>query len=761
MRKILLVVFLLAAAVATAAIFVRRQPPGTATVFRAGSHVTMRRTRVYLRPLGALPCSVPISGERLAFASELPAVSATGDEFTVRTRFSYAAPASLPAEWPDGDWCHALQSMVTTAVRRAASSTNVGELLDQRRQIGERIADEVRGELRSRGLPVDPVSARVDLPSGFERLRVVPAVARSAKPSPPVIFIGLDGADWHLLDRTMAAGLMPNLQRLVAGGISGPLETEFPPLSPLVWTTMMTGTGPLQHQILDFSQFDPVTHAKEPITSSERRVPAIWNMLTDAGKQTAMFGMWATYAAEPVHGINVSDRLFSFFYATASLPRGVVYPPQREEWARDTVARVERQIDLARMRQYLPTLTEAEFAALEKAQNPYANPAAALRRILVQTEVYRQLSLDALSNRTELPDLTIVYFEGTDTIGHEFAPFAAPKLPQVSQADFDRYHEVPDKYFHYIDTILRDYFLIAQLHHAVIVIASDHGFHWTEGRPTQISSTATATAAKWHAKEGIFLVWNAPGLPKPSGIRQVCAVLLGLTGLPDADYGRDFRRAAPPPASAAPAAAQEDLAKLRALGYIGTGESSRSAAPEEGTKTAGAWNNEGLILRNQHQIDQAIAAFQHALNVDPRDASAMWNLSETLLDARRDLDLADTLLVTALQNGLPDAPRLIIERSIAYQTSGHGGRNLGLLGSAVDASPRNAELRMFRGRYRMDRNDCTGALQDFLAAGRERPNDALAWASAGLAQACLGDDAAARASFAHAHALDPTLKTPM
>ena len=70
--------------------------------------------------------------------------------------------------------------------------------------------------------------------------------------------------------------------------------TQHPPLSPLVWTTMMTGVSPLEHRILDFTRFDPVTHAREPITSDERAVPAIWNMATSRGKSVGVFGMWAT-----------------------------------------------------------------------------------------------------------------------------------------------------------------------------------------------------------------------------------------------------------------------------------------------------------------------------------------------------------------------------------------------------------------------------------------------------------------------------------
>src|SRR5881397_3918544 len=100
-------------------------------------------------------------------------------------------------------------------------------------------ADGLQQWLLSTGL-----TAQVDLPPGFDRLRPIPDIASRVRPARPVIFIGLDGADWQLLDRYMASGAMPNLKRLASTGVSGPLETEHPPLSPIVWTTMMTGVSP-------------------------------------------------------------------------------------------------------------------------------------------------------------------------------------------------------------------------------------------------------------------------------------------------------------------------------------------------------------------------------------------------------------------------------------------------------------------------------------------------------------------------------------
>src|SRR5258708_35407171 len=104
----------------------------------------------------------------------------------------------------------------------------------------------------------------------------------------------------------MAEGVMPNLAGLVKEGDRRTILTQHPPLSPLVWTTMMTGVSPLEHRILDFTRYNPITHTLEPITSDERAVPALWNMAVTKGKRVDGFGMGATYPPEP--GIILTDR---------------------------------------------------------------------------------------------------------------------------------------------------------------------------------------------------------------------------------------------------------------------------------------------------------------------------------------------------------------------------------------------------------------------------------------------------------------------
>src|SRR5438128_4976570 len=334
-------------------------------------------------------------------------------------------------------------------------------------------------------------------------------------------------------------------------------------------------------------------------------------MASYGGKRVAVFGLWATYPAEPVNGLVVSDRLFSFLYKEHAPPAGVVYPAAQEDWARAALARAERDVGFGVLKGDVPSLTEAEYRSQADVSNPYAQPVSALRRILIETRVYHDLATDWM--RRERPELTILYLQGTDTIGHVFAPYAPPRQPAVSEASYERFHQVPERYFRHVDVLLGEYAELARTSGTVLMLASDHGFQWGEGRPTELSSFAHVTAAKWHRREGIYLLWGAgvdafPGHPHRGGVGQVCSTLLALLGLPPMQDGETpltgvraaggppldyaaYYRPRPPPRPARQADG-DALEKLRALGYIG-GSASESAPRSGSTRTAGSYNNEG------------------------------------------------------------------------------------------------------------------------------------------------------------------------
>ena len=69
--------------------------------------------------------------------------------------------------------------------------------------------------------------------------------------------------------------------------------------------------------------------------------------------------------------------------------------------------------------------------------------------MLIETTVYGDLSLQWI--REQRPDVAVVYFQSTDTIGHVFAPYAPPRQASIAQDEFDRYSAVPERFFRALD----------------------------------------------------------------------------------------------------------------------------------------------------------------------------------------------------------------------------------------------------------------------------------------------------------------------
>jgi Flp pilus assembly protein TadD len=587
---------------------------------------------------------------------------------------------------------------------------------------------------------------------------------------PRVIVVGLDGADWQLLDAYVARGVMPELARLAGEGRTGELRSLVPALSPLVWTTIATGVGPLQHRILDFTRFNPATGAREPITSDERRAKAVWEMAGQSDREVAVFGLWATHPAEPVRGLLVSDRFFSFQRQESQAPAQVVHPPERERWALDARSSVDASVALPALQAYLPWLTEAEYRELAARPDPFAHPVTALRRILVETRLYHRLALEHA--RHARPALTFVYIQGTDSVGHVFSPYAPPRLPSIDPADFERYHRVPEAYFREVDGLLGDYRKLAEEQDATLLLVSDHGFLWSEGRPPRPDSLAKASAGLWHRQQGLYLLWGrdvAPVKERLAGdVGQVTATVLALLGLPraagiqgpalpgvvESDRTRDYgpRAATPAPVAAEPAR-PEDIEKLKALGYLGAGESAtRPAGASDPTRTAGSYNNEGLILREAGKTAEARRAFEQALAIEPRSASAAHNLA--VLMGPDEAARSDQLLLDALANGLGDGARILASAALTYAHEGDPKRARRLLEGAVPREPEDPLLRYHRGRMRLEARECAPALEDFRKLRDLTPGAAIAHGLHGTALLCLGRDREARASLERSLEID-------
>ena len=66
------------------------------------------------------------------------------------------------------------------------------------------------------------------------------------------VILGFDGMDPELTERFIAEGRLPNLAKLREQGTFRKLRTTYPAISPVAWSTFMTGVNPGKHNIYDF-----------------------------------------------------------------------------------------------------------------------------------------------------------------------------------------------------------------------------------------------------------------------------------------------------------------------------------------------------------------------------------------------------------------------------------------------------------------------------------------------------------------------------
>ncbi|MFC2030121.1 alkaline phosphatase family protein [Chloroflexota bacterium] len=135
-----------------------------------------------------------------------------------------------------------------------------------------------------------------------------------------VVFIGLDGTPYTFLRRLIEEGRAPNAARLVEEGSLLRMDSMWPWVSSVAWSSMMTGVNPAKHNIFGFIDRDPATYKQFIPTSSHMKAKTLWEVLSDAGKRVIVVNVPVTYPPREVNGILVGG------FLSPTLDKAV-YPP--------------------------------------------------------------------------------------------------------------------------------------------------------------------------------------------------------------------------------------------------------------------------------------------------------------------------------------------------------------------------------------------------------------------------------------------------
>jgi predicted AlkP superfamily phosphohydrolase/phosphomutase/Flp pilus assembly protein TadD len=413
-----------------------------------------------------------------------------------------------------------------------------------------------------------------------------------------VLLIGWDAADWSYMTPLLDGGKMPNLKRLIEGGVSGRISTLQPILSPILWTSIVTGKRGDKHGVLSFVEPTPDGQGIRPVSSHSRRAKALWNILSQLGRRSVVVNWFASHPAEAIQGAVVSNRFSQSVLGLPATEESAFYPRDLAP----VMAKLRVTASQLTPRQMLPFF-------LEKLPDDEDNRLHKLAHLFAQcASVHNAATYLA---ETEDWDFLAVYYDMIDHVGHDFAEYGPPRMEHVSEEDFKTYQHVIESTYRYHDTMLGRWLELIDKDTAVIVL-SDHGFYLGEGRPLAERARLSGERPKgvhmnpliWHRAHGVFVAHGpgikSDGLVHGSSLLDVAPTILTLLGEPvpedmegsvlttifdskiDGRAVESFEPPHPddgvhrgaPPEEEDPWAAQQAVAQLAELGYVESPESS-------------------------------------------------------------------------------------------------------------------------------------------------------------------------------------------
>jgi hypothetical protein len=316
------------------------------------------------------------------------------------------------------------------------------------------------------------------------------------RPIPRVVFLGLDGASWNVLDPLFRAGALPHLAALRDRGVTAELQTVQPVDSPTVWTAIATGRSPAANGVTSFYA-----------TWDFLRVPTTWERLAARGLKVGLYDYLVTWPPRP-------------------LPSGFVIPGWTRRdgatWPADAFARAGVSPYVYSVGRRFGRAEAAELARRELAEKP--------RRFNRLAAAYGL-------------DLGVVTFYACDVISHRFwqaaYPGEFPGAPAPDPAERGLVEDTARRADRAVGEIL------ARLGpETAVLVASDHGFM---ARPDGVRRKwgfdvpdLLATAGFAPGRDGISVVsdWQevllriAPGRPgeAPAAREALLARLVAFLG---------------------------------------------------------------------------------------------------------------------------------------------------------------------------------------------------------------------------------------
>ncbi len=388
----------------------------------------------------------------------------------------------------------------------------------------------------------------------------MPPAGLVGRPREPLLVVAFDGLSHDTLERLVARGDLPTFGSLMRTGAWGPLQTLKPTLSPILWTTIATGRRAEDHGILGFKGGYLLPGVSTPLlrlppgpgggastlyqilraglamgvvreaalASDQWQAPPIWSIASSAGLRVAAINWWASWPAESVNGVVVTDRFYPVAQSLGALPPGLVHPDARAEGLRALLVRPE-QLSPQAVETFVRGGSVRERPQLDTTRPLHVFRDTAPRESLALAFHVADLTHQAIAEHLLAEatwDLLLVYFRGVDVVSHLMGGVSNLHGGiATDRAAADRFGHTLEAYYRVADSQLGA--LLARVPAGTnVLVCSDHGFAWDS--PEKYSHLKSSPP-------GVFLLSGpaaAQGQGVSAGILDLAPAMLYLLGLP-------------------------------------------------------------------------------------------------------------------------------------------------------------------------------------------------------------------------------------
>jgi predicted AlkP superfamily phosphohydrolase/phosphomutase len=257
------------------------------------------------------------------------------------------------------------------------------------------------------------------------------------------VIFGVDGLTFRVLHPLIEQGMLPHFRKISREGCEAILESKYPPLTPPGWMSLSTGLKPACHGVYDFWTYEDHMEVGKPrqahVLTHRKGGKAIWNILSEYGKEVLVINVPVTYPPEPVNGIMVSG------YTAPGAHVDFTYPSTFKDELYRAVPGYQIDLDVA-FREQLNVTGKVELLA---------------DAVLHMTE--ERIKLITYLLREKSWDFCYLAFMGADRLQHPF-------WEEVSGL-----HPHTNAYFALLDELLGHILSLLDAGDSLFIV-SDHGF---------------------------------------------------------------------------------------------------------------------------------------------------------------------------------------------------------------------------------------------------------------------------------------------